>query len=199
MLTLLSQYMGITVESIQAGDGKHYPSKRQTVTLHYVGYLDRAGEHKFDSTWDRGSLILLPASPPPPPLHSNVIFFLLTRPSLPFYRHSPLLLVSLPLFSPPCDRLPCRAHRPQDEETSRQALQVQDPLRAGCQGLGRRSFPAQPWREGEDHDDSRWGRAGGANGSDGVAADYAYGERGIPGLIPPNATLYLEVTLIAIH
>jgi len=32
-----------------------------------------------------------------------------------------------------------------------------------------------------------------------VRSDYAYGERGIPGLIPSRATLYLEVTLIAIH
>lgn len=47
--------VGVTVESIQAGDGKHYPMKRQTVTVHYVGYLDRNGEHKFDSTWDRGA------------------------------------------------------------------------------------------------------------------------------------------------
>ena len=46
--------MGLTVESIQAGDGKHYPMKLQTVTLHYVGYLDRAGEKQFDSTFERG-------------------------------------------------------------------------------------------------------------------------------------------------
>jgi FKBP-type peptidyl-prolyl cis-trans isomerase len=51
--------MGIQVESIQAGDGKHYPMKRQTVTLHYVGYLDRAGEKKFDSTFERGALLLI--------------------------------------------------------------------------------------------------------------------------------------------
>ena len=36
--------MPVQVESIMAGDGKHYPYERQTVTLHYVGYLDRAGE-----------------------------------------------------------------------------------------------------------------------------------------------------------
>jgi len=32
-----------------------------------------------------------------------------------------------------------------------------------------------------------------------LSSDYAYGDHGIPGLIPTNATLYLEVTLIAIH
>ena len=46
--------MPVQVESIMAGDGKHYPYERQTVTLHYVGYLDRAGERKFDSTFERG-------------------------------------------------------------------------------------------------------------------------------------------------
>ena len=48
--------MGIQVESIKAGDGKHYPAKRQTVTVDYVGYLDKAGEKKFDSTFERGML-----------------------------------------------------------------------------------------------------------------------------------------------
>jgi FKBP-type peptidyl-prolyl cis-trans isomerase len=52
--------MGVQVESIQAGDGKHYPMKRQTVTLHYVGYLDREGQKKFDSTWDRGAFLPQP-------------------------------------------------------------------------------------------------------------------------------------------
>jgi FKBP-type peptidyl-prolyl cis-trans isomerase len=51
--------MGLTVESIQAGDGKHYPMKLQTVTLHYVGYLDRAGEKQFDSTFERGILHMI--------------------------------------------------------------------------------------------------------------------------------------------
>jgi FK506-binding protein 1 len=32
-----------------------------------------------------------------------------------------------------------------------------------------------------------------------MTPDVAYGARGIPGLIPPNATLFLEVTLLAIH
>jgi FKBP-type peptidyl-prolyl cis-trans isomerase len=47
--------MPVQVESIMAGDGKHYPHERQTVTLHYVGYLDRAGQKKFDSTFERGT------------------------------------------------------------------------------------------------------------------------------------------------
>ena len=33
----------------------------------------------------------------------------------------------------------------------------------------------------------------------GGGADFAYGPRGIPGLIPPDAHLYLEVSLMAIH
>ncbi|EKX46579.1 FKBP-type peptidyl-prolyl cis-trans isomerase [Guillardia theta CCMP2712] len=121
--------MGITVESIQAGDGKHYPSKRQTVTLHYVGYLDRAGEHKFDSTWDRGPIDPKTKKPAGRPFKFRI--------------HSGQVVKGW------------------DEGVSQLSL--------------------------------------GEKARITMTADYAYGERGIPGLIPPNATLYLEVTLIAIH
>ena len=33
----------------------HTAMKRQTVTVHYVGYLDRRGERIFDSTFSRGN------------------------------------------------------------------------------------------------------------------------------------------------
>ena len=55
--------MPVQVESIMAGDGKHYPYERQTVTLHYVGYLDRAGQKKFDSTFERGTCMPTCISP----------------------------------------------------------------------------------------------------------------------------------------
>eukprot|EP00960_Hanusia_phi_P044395 756615-Hanusia_phi.AAC.3 len=139
--------MGITVESIQAGDGKHYPSQRQTVTLHYVGYLDRAGEQKFDSTWDRGPIDPKTKKPVGRPFKFRI--------------HSGQVVKGW------------------DEGVSQLSLgeKARITMTAGGEEL-----------EGE-----------GCCGPHRHAVDYAYGERGIPGLIPPNATLYLEVTLIAIH
>mmetsp|Transcript_44420 Transcript_44420/g.105931 ORF Transcript_44420/g.105931 Transcript_44420/m.105931 type:complete len:122 (+) Transcript_44420:45-410(+) len=121
--------MGVMVESIQAGDGKHYPMKRQTVTLHYVGYLDREGQKKFDSTWDRG-----PKDPK----------------------------TKKPIGRPFKFRI-----------FSGQVVQGWD------QGVSQLSL--------------------GEKARIIMSSDVAYGSRGIPGLIPPNATLFLEVTLLAIH
>jgi len=45
--------MGVTVETIKAGDGQTFPRSGQTVVAHYTGTLAANGK-KFDSSRDRG-------------------------------------------------------------------------------------------------------------------------------------------------
>ncbi|KAH8080866.1 macrolide-binding protein FKBP12 [Filobasidium floriforme] len=51
--------MGVTVERIAPGDGKNFPKKGDTVSMHYVGTLQSNG-NKFDSSRDRGQAFVTP-------------------------------------------------------------------------------------------------------------------------------------------
>ncbi|GAB5587054.1 FK506 binding protein proline rotamase rapamycin-binding protein [Umbelopsis nana] len=108
--------MGVTVETIKAGDGVNFPKKGDQVTIHYVGTL--LDGTKFDSSRDR-----------PEP------------------------------FS-------CR-------------IGVGQVIRGWDEGVPKISL--------------------GETAKLTATGDYAYGPRGFPGLIPPNATLVFEVELLKIN
>lgn len=101
--------MGVQINSISPGDGKTFPKKGDTVTIHYVGTLETG--KKFDSSRDRGSPFKTPI------------------------------------------------------------------------GIGR---VIRGWDEGVPQ------LSLGEKAVLTITGDYAYGDRGFPGLIPPNATLIVS-------
>ncbi|KAI8065306.1 FK506-binding protein 1 [Gongronella butleri] len=108
--------MGVSVDTIQAGDGSNFPKKGDTVSIHYTGTLTDGS--KFDSSRDRGQ---------------------------PFQ---------------------CK-------------IGVGQVIRGWDEGVPQLSI--------------------GQRAKFTCSPDYAYGPRGIPGVIPPNATLIFDVELLAIN
>ncbi|CAO3678707.1 unnamed protein product [Umbelopsis vinacea] len=108
--------MGVTVETIKAGDGVNYPKKGDCITIHYVGTL--LDGTKFDSSRDC-----------PEPFQCTI--------------------------------------------------GVGQVIRGWDEGVPKISL--------------------GETAKLTATGDYAYGPRGFPGLIPPNATLVFEVELLAIN
>lgn len=107
--------MGVEIETLQAGDGKTFPKKGQTVVVHYTGTLTDGT--KFDSSRDRG-------------------------------RHFEFRI-----------------------------------------GMGQ---VIRGWDEGVAQ------MSVGQRAKLTCSPDYAYGERGYPGLIPPNSTLVFDVELFGV-
>ncbi|KAK6506128.1 FK506-binding protein 1A [Arthrobotrys conoides] len=108
--------MGVTKELISPGNGTDYPSKGDTVSMHYTGTLTNG--KKFDSSVDRG-------------------------------------------------------------EEFRTKIGTGQVIKGWDEGVPQMSL--------------------GEKAKLTITGDYAYGERGYPGLIPPNATLIFEVQLLAIN
>ncbi|KAG2177183.1 hypothetical protein INT43_007840 [Umbelopsis isabellina] len=108
--------MGVTVDTISAGDGQNFPKKGDRVTIHYVGTLEDGT--KFDSSRDRS------------------------------------------------DAFSC-------------VIGVGQVIRGWDEGVPQLSL--------------------GQRAKLTATGDYAYGPRGFPGLIPPNATLIFDVELLAIN
>ncbi|KAK6497578.1 FK506 binding protein proline rotamase rapamycin-binding protein [Arthrobotrys musiformis] len=107
--------MGVTKELIAPGDGSTYPTKEDTVHIHYTGTLTNG--KKFDSSVDRG-------------------------------------------------------------EVFKTKIGIGKVIRGWDEGVPQMTL--------------------GEKARLTITGDYAYGERGYPGLIPPNATLIFEVQLLGI-
>lgn len=50
--------MGVTKQTTRPGDNKSFPKQGQRVSVHYTGFLEKVGGKKFDSSVDRGFILL---------------------------------------------------------------------------------------------------------------------------------------------